>query len=63
VKKKGATMIKKGMHRLTIDLEESLWRLVKIMCARRDIQYKHLVAGLLWEWVSDNRGKEDSSHE
>jgi len=53
-------MIKEGIHRLTIDLGTPLWRLIKIMCARRDITIKSLVAGLLWEWVSDNRGKEDS---
>jgi len=52
-------MIKEGIHRLTIDLEVPLWHLVKIMCARRNITIKSLVVGLLQEWVSDNRGKED----
>jgi len=56
-------MIREGYHRLTVDIENPLWRLIKVMCARRDLEFKELITGLLWEWVSDNRGKEDSSHE
>jgi len=53
-------MIRKGYHRLTVDIENPLWRLIKVMCARRDLEFKELITGLLREWVSDNRGKEDS---
>jgi len=52
-------MKKEGTHRLTIDFEMPLWRVIKVMCARRDLEYKDLVVGLVREWVSDNRGKED----